>query len=100
MTPGFPAAQDSPLSLQGEGWGEGALNPNSAATGKPHSRASPLPSPQTQKKAAPGGLFHNAKPQRFSAAARSPFRVFIGASTTKLLASHDGMLPPGSVCTW
>ncbi|MDT4870842.1 hypothetical protein FQZ97_1059370 [compost metagenome] len=38
--------------------------------------------------------------QRFSAVLRRFFSVFIGASTTKLLASQDGMLPPGSVCTW
>ena len=42
MTPDFPSTQDSPLSLQGEGWGEGALTPNTAAPGKPHSRASSL----------------------------------------------------------
>ena len=35
MVPDFQATQDSPLSLQGEGWGEGALNPNTYAPGKP-----------------------------------------------------------------
>ena len=42
MVPNFQTTQDSPLSLQGEGWGEGALNPNTYAPGKPLSRASSL----------------------------------------------------------
>ncbi|GLU36620.1 hypothetical protein Pssp01_07130 [Pseudomonas sp. NBRC 100443] len=37
-----PFAEDSPLSLQGEGWGEGALEASAYATGKPRSRASSL----------------------------------------------------------
>lgn len=54
------------------------------------------------KKAARRRLFmgRNDSAGYFSAALRRPFRVFNGASTTKLLASQDGMLPPGSVCTW
>lgn len=54
------------------------------------------------KKPPEGGFFMEGKNSAdyFSAALRRPFRVFIGASTTKLLASQDGMLPPGSVCTW
>ena len=43
MTLGFPAAQDSPLSLQGEGWGEGRASiRNTGVAGKPPSRASSL----------------------------------------------------------
>ncbi|GLU38591.1 hypothetical protein Pssp01_26840 [Pseudomonas sp. NBRC 100443] len=42
MTPNFPPTPNSPLSLQGEGWGEGALNPNTYAPGKPPARASSL----------------------------------------------------------
>ena len=36
----------------------------------------------------------------FSASSRNPFSVLNGASTTNLLATNDGTLPPGSVCTW
>ena len=42
MTLDSPFTQDSPLSLQGEGWGEGALEPSTIATGKHPSRASSL----------------------------------------------------------
>ena len=58
--------------------------------------------PADAKKPPEGGFFMEGKNSAdyFSAALRRPFRVFIGASTTKLLASQDGMLPPGSVCTW
>ena len=51
MTPNSPAAQNSPLSLQGEGWGEGALEPNTYVTGNYCSRASSL-----LRKAAPTQL--------------------------------------------
>ncbi len=64
---------------------------------EPHQR------PTTGTKKPPEGGFSiqgNDRADYFSAALRRPFRVFIGASTTKLLASQDGMLPPGSVCTW
>ena len=47
-----------------------------------------------------GGLLQGRRAQRFSAALRRPLRVFSGASTTKLLANQEGMLPPGSVSTW
>jgi len=43
MTLDLPPAPNGPLSLQGEGWGEGtASTPNTAATGKRCSRASSL----------------------------------------------------------
>ncbi|GLU39057.1 hypothetical protein Pssp01_31500 [Pseudomonas sp. NBRC 100443] len=42
MAPNLQPAEDSPLSLQGEGWGEGALERNTYATGNPCSRASSL----------------------------------------------------------
>jgi len=42
MTPNSPPTPNGPLSLQGEGWGEGALEPSTYATGKPRSRASTL----------------------------------------------------------
>jgi len=51
MTPDFPPTQDSPLSLQGEGWGEGALPPNTTAPGKPHSQARPHNTPHRSRNA-------------------------------------------------
>ncbi|GLU38113.1 hypothetical protein Pssp01_22060 [Pseudomonas sp. NBRC 100443] len=42
LTPDFPSTPNGPLSLQGEGWGEGALKPSTCATGKLRSRASSL----------------------------------------------------------
>lgn len=36
----------------------------------------------------------------FSARSFNAFNVLNGASTTNLLATIEGTLPPGSVCTW
>jgi len=55
---------------------------------------------RSRKRLPLAAFFISTGPQRFSARVRKPLSVLNGASTTKLLASQDGTLPPGSVCTW
>jgi hypothetical protein len=57
------------------------------------------PNPKQQNAPRNRGVLSEVRSHYFSARSFRAFKVLNGASTTNLLATIDGMLPPGSVCT-